>query len=383
MTILLFTVALALSAVAAWYAIAGLVAIFAAASIPIMIMGSLLEAAKLVVASWLYRSWNEIPKLFKAYFLSALIVLMLLTSMGIFGFLSKAHLDQAVPTGDAVAKLEIIDDKIKTQKENIDVARRTISQLDRQVEETLNRTANDTTNSGVNRSVTIRRQQANERATLAKEIESAQTEISKLTQERIPFAQEVRKIEAEVGPIKYIAALIYGDNPNQNLLESAVRIVILLIVFVFDPLAVLLLVAANWQQKKDSGNKIETKEEVKTIIIEDNVSTQEKPEFFKEHEDQYEKAFKEAEETEIPEIHVDEPTKDWEPKLYDRKLYNGVKKKVEYDSAGRRVTPTLEEELHPPSKTQSFLNKVQESLSLGVKTIEKEVDELQRGKDPK
>jgi hypothetical protein len=383
MTILLFTVALALSAVAAWYAIAGLVAIFAAAAIPIMIMGSLLEAAKLVVASWLYRSWNEIPKLFKAYFLSALIVLMLLTSMGIFGFLSKAHLDQAVPTGDAVAKLEIIDDKIKTQKENIDVARRTISQLDRQVEETLNRTANDTTNSGVNRSVTIRRQQANERATLAKEIESAQTEISKLTQERIPFAQEVRKIEAEVGPIKYIAALIYGDNPNQNLLESAVRIVILLIVFVFDPLAVLLLVAANWQQKKDSGNKIETKEEVKNITIEDNVSVQEKTEFVKEQEDQYQKVFKEAEETEIPEIHVDEPTKDWEPKLYDRKIYNTIKKKIEYDSAGRRVTPTLEEELHPPSKTQSFLTKVQESLSLGIKTIEKEVDELQRGKDPK
>jgi hypothetical protein len=377
MTILLFTVALALSAVAAWYAIAGLVAIFAAASIPIIIMGSLLEASKLVVASWLYRNWNEIPKLFKAYFLSALVVLLLLTSMGIFGFLSKAHLDQAVPTGDAIAKLEIIDDKIKTQKENVNVARRTISQLDRQVEETLNRTANDTTNAGVNRSVTIRRQQAKERETLAKEIESAQIEISKLTQERIPFAQEVRKIEAEVGPIKYIAALLYGDNPDQNLLESAVRIVILMIVFVFDPLAVLLLVAANWQQKKDSGNKFIPNGEIKNIVIEDNVSVEENPEFTKKQEDQYEKVFKEAEETEIPEIHIDEPSKDWEPSLYDRK------KKVEYDSAGRRITPTLEEELHPQSKTQSFLNKVQESLSIGIKTIEKEVDELQRGKDPK
>jgi hypothetical protein len=378
MTILLFTVALALSAVAAWYAIAGLVAIFAAASIPIIIMGSLLEASKLVVASWLYRNWNEIPKLFKAYFLSALVVLLLLTSMGIFGFLSKAHLDQAVPTGDAIAKLEIIDDKIKTQKENVNVARRTISQLDRQVEETLNRTANDTTNAGVNRSVTIRRQQAKERETLAKEIESAQIEISKLTQERIPFAQEVRKIEAEVGPIKYIAALLYGDNPDQNLLESAVRIVILMIVFVFDPLAVLLLVAANWQQKKDSGNKFIPNGEIKNIVIEDNVSVEENPEFTKKQEDQYEKVFKEAEETEIPEIHIDEPSKDWEPSLYDR-----IKKKVEYDSAGRRITPTLEEELHPQSKTQSFLNKVQESLSIGIKTIEKEVDELQRGKDPK
>jgi hypothetical protein len=379
MTILLFTVALALSAVAAWYAIAGLVAIFAAAAIPIMIMGSLLEAAKLVVASWLYRSWNEIPKLFKAYFLSALIVLMLLTSMGIFGFLSKAHLDQAVPIGDAVSKLEIIDDKIKTQKENIDVARRTISQLDRQVEETLNRTATATDNSAVNRSVTIRRQQARERESLSKEIESAQAEIAKLTQERIPIAQEVRKIDAEVGPVKYIAALIYGDNPDQNLLESAVRIVTLMIVFVFDPLAVLLLVAANWQQKKDSGKILppvqETKE--KEIVIEDKVVVEETIKT-DEKKDEYEKVFKEAGETEIPEIHIDEHVKDWEPQLYDR-----VKKKIEYDSAGRRITPLLEEELQPQSKTKSFLNKVQESLSLGIKTIEKEVEDLQKGKDPK
>ena len=377
MTILLFTVALALSAVAAWYAIAGLVAIFAAAAIPIMIMGSLLEAAKLVVASWLYRSWNEIPKLFKAYFLSALIVLMLLTSMGIFGFLSKAHLDQAVPIGDAVSKLEIIDDKIKTQKENIDVARRTISQLDRQVEETLNRTATATDNSAVNRSVTIRRQQARERESLSKEIESAQTEIAKLTQERIPIAQEVRKIDAEVGPVKYIAALIYGDNPDQNLLESAVRIVTLMIVFVFDPLAVLLLVAANWQQKKDSGKILPPVQETKEIVIEDKVVVEETIKT-DEKKDEYERVFKEAEETEIPEIHIDEPTKDWEPQLYDR-----VKKKIEYDSAGRRITPPLEEELQPQSKTKSFLSKVQESLSLGIKTIEKEVDDLQRGKDPK
>jgi hypothetical protein len=382
MTILLFTVALALSAVAAWYAIAGLVAIFAAAAVPIMIMGGLLEASKLVVASWLYRSWNEIPKLMKAYFLTALVVLMMLTSMGIFGFLSKAHLDQAVPTGDAIAKLEIIDEKINTQKENINVARRTISQLDRQVEETLNRTATDTTSAGVNRSVTIRRQQARERESLAKEIETAQAEISKLTQERIPLAQEVRKIEAEVGPIKYIAALIYGESSDASTLESAVRVVTLMIVFVFDPLAVLLLVAANWQQKRDRNestvSNVSTEKEVETtetkeIIIQDSVSLDENLET-----DTYEKIFKEVEDEEIPEIHIDEPTKDWEPELYDR-----IKKKIEYDSAGRRITPPLEEELHPQSKTKSFLNKVQESLSTGVKTIEKEVDELQNDKDPK
>ena len=252
MTYLLFASALALSTVAAWYAIAGLIAIFAASVIPIAIMGSLLEASKLVVASWLYRSWREIPFLMKSYFTVALITLMLLTSMGIFGFLSKAHLDQAVPTGEVVAKIEVIDEKIKTQKETIDVARRNISQLDRQVEETLNRTANQTNNNAVNRSITIRNQQAKERATLAKQIETAQAEIAKLNEQRAPLAAEVRKIEAEVGPIKYIAELIYGEEAKEaSILEKAVRFVILMIVFVFDPLAVLLLVAANWQMKKD------------------------------------------------------------------------------------------------------------------------------------
>jgi hypothetical protein len=152
-----------------------------------------------------------------------------------------------------------------------------------------------------------------------------------------------------------------------------------MIVFVFDPLAVLLLVAANWQQKKDSGKILppvqETKE--KEIVIEDKVVVEETIKT-DEKKDEYERVFKEAEETEIPEIHIDEPTKDWEPQLYDR-----VKKKIEYDSAGRRITPPLEEELQPQSKTKSFLSKVQESLSLGIKTIEKEVDDLQRGKDPK
>jgi hypothetical protein len=366
MTILLFAVALSLSAVSAYYAVMGLVAIFAAAAIPIAVMGTLLEVSKLTVASWLYRSWNEIPVLMKSYFMVALIVLMLLTSMGIFGFLSKAHLDQAVPTGDSIAKLEIIDDKINTQRENINVARTTISQLDRQVEETLNRTASDTTSRGVTRSVTIRRNQARERSSLAKSIEASQTEIARLTQERIPLAQEVRKIEAEVGPIKYIAALMYGETNDASLLESAVRIVTLMIVFVFDPLAVLLLVAANWQLKRDATPKKPTtsdflkksnledfgvEETPKEIVVEDQISLKESHEVVSSEE--------------LPEIQVDENQKEWEPELYER-----VEKPVHYDSIGRRITPLSE------SKTKSFLEKVQNSV--GTKTIEKEIDDLQK-----
>jgi hypothetical protein len=155
-----------------------------------------------------------------------------------------------------MAKIEVIDEKIKIEKESIDVARKNVSQLDRQVEETLNRTATSTNNAAVNRSITIRNQQAKERATLAKQIEASQTKISQLNEERAPFAAEVRKVEAEVGPLKYIAELIYGEEAKDgSLLEEAVRFVILMIVFVFDPLAVLLLVAANWQMKRDREDK--------------------------------------------------------------------------------------------------------------------------------
>jgi hypothetical protein len=309
MTYLLFGVALSLSAVAAWYAIAGLVAIFAAAAIPIAIMGSLLEASKLVVASWLYRNWKEIPRLFKIYFFTALIVLMLLTSMGIFGFLSKAHLDQAVPTGDVVSKLNLIDEKIKIEKENINAARTAITQLDAQVNATLSRSDDS---KGAERSIAIRRGQQNERTKLVNEIGASQAKIAKLNEERAPIASEVRKVEAEVGPIKYIAALLYADNPDEDILEKAVRVVILLIVFVFDPLAVLLLVAANWQMKKDfpvvkppkPKKQTPTPAPTPPLVIPEEAKTIVK-EFFK----------KEEPKVEVPK---EEPKKDWEPEIYQR-----------------------------------------------------------------
>jgi len=257
MTKILFITAIALSACAAYYSVMGLLAIFAAAVIPIFIMGTLLEAAKLVVASWLYRSWKEIPILMKSYFTSALVILMILTSMGIFGYLSKAHLDQAVPTGDVASKVSILDEKIKTEKENIDVARKQIKQLDEQVDQTIGRSADS---QGVERSLQIRRGQQKERATLLAEIGSAQTRIARLNEERAPIAADLRKVEAEVGPIKYIAALIYDDAAGEDVLEKAVRWVIIMIVLVFDPLAVLLLVAANWQMRKDSENFVKSEE---------------------------------------------------------------------------------------------------------------------------
>jgi hypothetical protein len=167
---------------------------------------------------------------------------MLITSMGIFGFLSKAHLDQAVPAGDISSQVQIFDDKIKTERDNIEAARKALKQMDAQVDEKLSRTTDDR---GAERAVQIRRAQAKERNTLQNEISSAQKKISSLQEQRAPIASQARKVEAEVGPIKYIAALIYGDNPDANLLEHAVRWVIILIVLVFDPLALVLILAAD------------------------------------------------------------------------------------------------------------------------------------------
>lgn len=239
---LLLVTGLTISTVAIYYSVIGMAAIFAAAPIPIYIMGTTLEIAKLVGASWLKAYWVRAPRLIKLYMVMAIVVLMTITSIGIFGFLSKAHLDQNIVSGNVIDKVSILDEKIKTQRDNIDTARKALTQMDVAVDQTMERSTNV---KGSNRAVQIRRSQAKERTLIQNEISTAQLEISKLTEEKTPFARDLRKVEAEVGPIKYIAALIYGDNPSQNILEKAVTWVIIMIVVVFDPLAVVMLLAAQ------------------------------------------------------------------------------------------------------------------------------------------
>jgi len=264
--IILFT-ALLLSAVAAYYSIAGLTAIFAAAVIPVVIMGATLELGKVVATVWLHNNWKRINWVFKTYLIPAIVFLMLLTSMGIFGFLSKAHSDQSLVSGDAMSKVAIFDEKIATEKENIAQAKKALEQMNAQVDQMLGRSD---TERGAERAVSIRKNQAKERNELQAQIAKSQKEIQKLQEERAPLAAEFRKVEAEVGPIKYIAALLYGDNPDQNILERAVRWVIILIVIVFDPLALCLILAGNKQLewvREDKEKKIihEVAEKVETI----------------------------------------------------------------------------------------------------------------------
>jgi hypothetical protein len=171
---------------------------------------------------------------------------MLITSMGIFGFLSKAHSDQSLVGGDVQAKIAVYDEKIKTAKDNIDANRKALKQMDEAVDQVMARSSSET---GADKAVGLRRSQQKERARLQSEIQTEQKTISSLSEERAPIAAEVRKVEAEVGPIKYIAKLIYGDNPDANLLEKAVTWVIIIIVAVFDPLAIMMLLAATESMK--------------------------------------------------------------------------------------------------------------------------------------
>ena len=267
---------LSISAVAIYYSVAGLISIFAAAAIPIAIMGVVLETGKLSATVWLKQNWMVAPRFLKTYLLIAISVLMLITSMGIFGYLSKAHLDQAVPTGDVAAKVSLLDEKIKTERDNIEAARAALKQMDAQVDQIMSRTDNE---KGAERAVQIRRNQQAERGRLQKDISDAQTRIAKLNEERAPIASELRKVEAEVGPIKYVAALIYGDNPDENLLERAVRWVIVVIVLVFDPLAVILLLASQYsfawfRQKEEESDSPETESQPDTV--EETTVTEEK-----------------------------------------------------------------------------------------------------------
>ncbi len=243
---------LTISAVAVWYSVAGLVSIFAAAVTPIIVMGVALEISKLIATLWLKLNWQRAPLFIKTYMTAAVLILMVITSMGIFGFLSKAHSDQSLVSGDVQSKIAVYDEKIKVAKDNIDANRKALKQMDEAVDQVMGRSQDE---KGADKAVALRRGQTKERTRLLSEIAAEQKIIAQLSEERAPIAAEVRKVEAEVGPIKYIAAFIYGDNPDSNILEKAVTWVIIIIVSVFDPLAVILLLASQysfqWFRKSD------------------------------------------------------------------------------------------------------------------------------------
>jgi len=209
-----FLTAIGLSAIAAYYSVIGLAQIFPGSFWPIIVMGSVLEISKLVTVSWLYNNWDVTVRIMRYYFLGAIILLMLITSMGIFGYLSKAHLDTNIIVGANSVQLKTLESQEKIAKERL----------------------------------TYLLQRAGDPATATKkidiQIQETQAELKRISTEKLPLLSEENKLTAEIGPIKYIAELFYSkDDPN--FIDKAVRGVILIIIIVFDPLAVLLLIASN------------------------------------------------------------------------------------------------------------------------------------------
>ena len=224
-----FISAIALSAVAAYYSVVGLAQIFPGSYLPIIIMGSVLEVSKLVTVSWLYNNWKQTATVMKYYFLIATILLMAITSMGIFGYLSKAHLDTNVNIGANSVQLRTLETQEKIAKERLNYLL----------------------------------QRAGDPATASKkidiQIQEVQAELKKLSSDKLPLLKEENTLMAEVGPIQYIAELFYAKD-DAGFIDKAVRLVILIIIVVFDPLAVLLLIASNQTYIRLKNDKSEVKE---------------------------------------------------------------------------------------------------------------------------
>ena len=250
LTIITFISAISISLIAAGYSILGLATLFAGAAVPIIAMGSALEVGKLVAASWLYHNWKtDIPRSLKAYLFTSIIVLIFITSIGIFGFLSKAHLDQVKPTAGNTEKIALFDKQIKQEELIIERSERTLNQLDKALDVYIDKEY-------VSRGLKERKKQKEERDLLNKSINEAMEKIANLNNSKSSIAIEQLKLEADVGPLKYIAELIYGENAQDHF-DSAVRIIILILIFVFDPLAVLLLIAANISLRQWRGKRLE------------------------------------------------------------------------------------------------------------------------------
>jgi hypothetical protein len=255
---------LSISAIAIYYSVVGLIAIYPAMIIPIVVMGVVIELGKLSALVWIKKNWDWAPVFLKLYMLPAIAVLMLVTSVGVFGFLSKAHSDQTLVSGDVQAKIDVYDIKIQNEKDLIDANRKTIKQLDEAVDQIM---ARSDSQQGAEKSAAIRKAQQKDRSRINEEIIESQKKISALNDERAPIAAEVRKVEADVGPIKYIAAFLYGSNPDANVLEKAVTWVTILIVIVLDPMAVILLLASQYSFQR--FKELEEKQSTGGVVIKD------------------------------------------------------------------------------------------------------------------
>ena len=270
MAIITLLTALSMATVAAVFAIYGIIAIFAGMPQFALVMGAVIELGKVVGISWLYRNWNE-PTKIKYAMTPLVLIAMLLTSMGIFGLLSKAHLEQTSPVANNEIQIERLDQQITREQSRITDAEQVISQLDQSVQALINFDRIR----GPDGAIAVRESQADQRELLRQTIDTAQTELDGLEDQKLELSQQLQAIELEVGPIKYIAELIYNDGQDRT--EEAVRWVIIAFIFVFDPMAILLLMAANYTLVNRKKQDLVTAPLVEepTLILEEPVNTEE------------------------------------------------------------------------------------------------------------
>lgn len=255
LTILLLISGLAVSIIGAYYSILGLAALFAGAYWAVVTMGITLEVAKLVTVSWLYRNWklDLLPKSIRMYLLSAVLMLMFITSIGIFGFLSKAHLDTAAPNSGNRLLVKNIERQIDSEKKAIVGAQKIIDQLDKALDKVIDKDAD--------KGLVERQKQQNDRNRANNIITNSSNKITQLSNQKLNYDKNQLAIDKEIGPFKYVAEILFGDADDGNL-DRAVRFVIICLLFVFDPLAVLMLVAVNVSIKEYQRNKgVRNKEE--------------------------------------------------------------------------------------------------------------------------
>jgi len=234
----LFT-SLTLASCAAYFSIIGLMTIFSGAAISIAVMASVLEFGKIVSAAWLHYEWDRINNLVRTYFTTAVIVLMLITSMGIFGFLSKAHIDSALVSDSYSLEASIIDTRIEAEQSKLKAAQDRIKGLDYVLETSRPEDRNY-----------VNGRQEEERNNLAITIDKAVENIVKYNEQKLPIQRQQLEQESELGPVKYIADMIYGSEAEE-FYDNAVRWVILTIIFVFDPLAIMLLIVSTAAFKRE------------------------------------------------------------------------------------------------------------------------------------
>ena len=249
MIFLTLITALFISSVAAWFSIAGLIAIFPGAAFAVGLMGAALEMGKLVSASWIYRYWNNTNLIMKGYFVSSIIILSFITSIGIFGYLTRAHVEGTQGLGANTDQIFLLDEQINNERQTIAMSRLALQQMDAAVN---NLSANEKT---TERAVAVRNNQRNERTNISKTILLSNTQIVELQKQKSSLNVGQRKLETEIGPIKYFAQLVYAADDAATI-DKAVRMLTLMIIFVFDPLAILLIIAANISAKNAPKNTV-------------------------------------------------------------------------------------------------------------------------------